>query len=55
VRRVLAGGTLAETRLEAAGPEGTYRGPLPAAAPDSNGLSMRISIGGTSHEVPLAD
>ncbi len=55
VRRLLTGGAVNETRLEATAPEGSYRGRLPTAAQNSTGLTMRISIGGSRHEVPLAE
>ena len=55
VRRHLADGAVNETRLQAIGTEGSYRGRLPAAAANSNGLTMRIDIGTSYHEVPLAE
>jgi hypothetical protein len=55
VRRLLAGGAVNETRLEATTPEGSYRGRLPARAPNSDGLTMRISIGASRHEMSLAE
>jgi hypothetical protein len=55
VRRHLADGAVNETRLQAIGTEGSYRGRLPAAAANSNGLTMRIDIGTSHHEVPLAE
>jgi hypothetical protein len=55
VRRLLAGGAVNETRLEATTPEGSYRGRLPAGEPSADGLTMRISIGASRHEVPLAE
>jgi hypothetical protein len=55
IRRHLTDGAVRETRLEATTPEGSYRGPLPAAAPNTDGLTMRITIGEVSHEVPLAE
>jgi hypothetical protein len=55
IRRRLTDGAVRETRLQATTPEGSYRGPLPAAAPNTDGLTMRITIGEVSHEVPLAE
>ena len=55
IRRHLTDGGVQETRLEATTPEGSYRGPLPAAAPNTGGLTMRVTIGEVSHEVPLAE
>jgi hypothetical protein len=55
IRRHLTDGAVQETRLQATTPEGSYRGGLPAAAPNADGLTMRITIGDVSHEVPLAE
>ena len=55
VRRLLPDGAVRETQLQATTPEGSYRGRLPAGAPNSDGLTMRISIGSSRHEVPLAE
>jgi hypothetical protein len=54
IRRQLGNGDIRETRLEAAS-EGSYRGPLPATVPNANGLTMRVTVGDSSHDVPLAE
>ena len=55
VRRRLASGDVRETRLAEGATEGSYRGPLPAPVPDAEGLTMRVTLGDESHEVPLAE
>jgi len=34
---------------------GSYRGALPNAGPNTNGLTMRILLGDLRYEVPLAE
>jgi hypothetical protein len=55
IRRRLGNGDVRETRLQAGGSEGSYRGPLPARVPNADGLIMRVTVGQRSHEVPLAE
>jgi hypothetical protein len=55
VRRRLASGDVRETRLAEGATEGSYRGPLPAPVPEAEGLTMRVTLGDESHEVPLAE
>jgi hypothetical protein len=54
ILRQLGNGDVRETRLEAAS-EGSYRGPLPATVPNAKGLTMRVTVGASSHDVPLAE
>jgi hypothetical protein len=55
ILRRLAGGGVQETRLESVSGDGSYRGAFPAPSATSNGLSMRVTVGRVSHEVPLAE
>ena len=54
IRRQLVDGGIRETQLVATTP-GSYRGALPNAGPNTNGLTMRILLGDLRYEVPLAE
>ena len=54
IRRQLGDGGIRETQLVATTP-GSYRGALPNAGPNTNGLTMRILLGDLRYEVPLAE
>ncbi len=54
IRRQLVDGGIRETQLVATTP-GSYRGALPNAGANTNGLTMRILLGSLRYEVPLAE
>jgi len=55
ILRRINGGGIQETRLRSFGGDGSYRAAFPAPATNSDGLSMRVTVGRVSHEVPLAE
>ena len=55
ILRRINGGGIQETRLQSSGGDGSYRAAFPPPTANSDGLSMRVTVGRVSHEVPLAE
>jgi hypothetical protein len=55
ILRRLNGGGIQETRLTPDPRDGSFRGALPRSTAESDGLSMRVTVGRVSHEVPIAE
>jgi hypothetical protein len=55
ILRRINGGGIQETRLTPDARDGSFRGAPPPATAESHGLSMRVTVGRVSHEVPIAE
>jgi len=55
ILRRLNGGGIQEVRLTPDAVDGSFRGAFPAPSAKSDGLSMRVTVGRVSHEVPIAE
>ena len=55
ILRRINGGRIQETRLTPDARDGSFRGTFPPPTAESDGLSMRVTVGRVSHEVPIAE
>ena len=55
ILRRINGGRIQETRLTPDARDGSFRGAFPPPSAESDGLSMRVTVGRVSHEVPIAE
>ena len=55
ILRRINGGRIQETRLTPDARDGSFRGAFPPPTAESDGLSMRVTVGRVSHEVPIAE